>query len=91
MEFFTWQGLVTSAEATLAAAAITQLLKDIGIFKRIPTRLISYLAALTVLAASTLATAGFDIKKLALTLLNAVVVALASNGAYDAVALAKRD
>ena len=84
-EFFTWQGLVTYSAAALATAMITQLIKEFGIIDRIPTRLVSYLAALLILAVSTVATEGFDWPKLALTVLNAMVVALASNGAYDAV------
>lgn len=85
-EFFTWQGLVTCSEAALATAMITQLIKDVGFVKKIPTRLVSFLAALLILAVSTVATRGFDWKELALTVLNAMIVALASNGAFEALA-----
>ncbi len=85
-EFFTWQGLVTYSEAALATAMITQLVKEFGFTKKIPARIVSYIAALSILLVSTLATAGFDWKQLALTVLNAMIVALASNGAYEALA-----
>lgn len=83
--FFTWQGLVTYSDAVLATAIITQFLKDLKIINRLPTRLVSYFAALAVMTAATLVTAGFDYRKLILNVLNSVIVALASNGAFDAV------
>ncbi|MCR5610403.1 MAG: hypothetical protein K6F68_01015 [Clostridiales bacterium] len=83
--FFTWQGLVTYSDAVLATAVITQFLKDLKLKNRLPARLVSYLAALTVLTAATFVTSGFDYRKLILNVLNAVIVALAANGAFDAV------
>ena len=89
MEFFTWQGLVTYTEATLATAMITQLIKETGFLKRLPTRLLSYIVAAALLIVSTIANEGFDWKQLALTFVNAIVVALASNGAFDAIAVGR--
>ncbi|MBO4383810.1 MAG: hypothetical protein J5854_00110 [Clostridia bacterium] len=82
---FTWQGLVTYSDAVLATAIITQFVKDIKPISRIPARLLSYLAALTVLTAATAVTLGFDLKALILNVINSVLVALAANGAFDAV------
>lgn len=82
---FTWQGLVTYSDAVLATAIITQFVKDLKPISRIPSRLVSYFAALIVLTAATVVTSGFDYKELILNLLNSVLVALASNGAFDAV------
>lgn len=83
--FFTWQGLLTCSDATLATAMITQLLKETGFLKRFPTRALSLIVALTILFAATFMEAGPDASKLLLAVINSFVVALASNGAFDAV------
>ena len=69
-EFFTWTTLATYAGATAAVGLITQLFKGVGFIDKIPTRITSYAIALVVL----------------LCVINAVVVSLAANGAYDALA-----
>ena len=84
--FFTWQTLVTYSGAALAATLITQFFKELGPIKRMPTRLFSYIVALLLIIASTLAVKGFLWLELLMAPVNAVVVALASNGAFDAVA-----
>jgi hypothetical protein len=83
--FFTWQTLMTYSGATLATALITQFIKETGLLKRLPMRLVSYFAALLIMLASTLALRGAAWEELAMAVINAVVVALASNGAFDAV------
>ena len=40
-EFFTWAVLLTYAGATLATSLVTQLIKRVGFFDKIPTRLTS--------------------------------------------------
>lgn len=82
----TWQTLTTYGGAVLATTTITQFLKELGVFKRIPTRLFSYCIALILLLFSTLFTSGLTWSRAALSLINAAVVSLAGNGAYDAVA-----
>jgi len=83
--YFTWQTLLTYSGATLATTIITQFLKGIRAFDRLPTRVLSYFTALVIMLASILATEGFAWGDLALAAVNAVVVALAANGAFDAV------
>lgn len=83
--YFTWQTLITYSGATLATTLLTQFLKDVKPFKLLHTRLLSYLIALTVIVLSTLALRGFEWRELAMAVINAVVVALASNGAFEAV------
>lgn len=87
--FFTWQTLITYSGAALATTLITQFFKDAGPIKRLPTRLFSYFIALAVICASTVAVKGFVWSELAMAFINAVVVALASNGAFDAVVSAR--
>lgn len=83
-EFFTWSSLATYAGATLATTLFTQLLKEVGFIKRIPTRLFSYIIAVVLLFFATLFTGGLTVETGALSLINAVVVSLAANGTFDA-------
>ena len=89
-EFFTWTTLATYAGATAAVGLITQLFKGVGFIDKIPTRITSYAIALVVLLAATFFTGGLTLEAGALCVINAVVVSLAANGAYDAVASNKK-
>ena len=84
-EFFTWTMLATYAGATLATTLITQLIKGIGFIDRIPTRLTAYAVALVVLVVATIFAGEVTVSSITLCVVNAVVVALAANGGYDAV------
>ncbi len=88
--WFTWQMLMTYSGATLATTLITEFLKGIGPIARLPTRLVSYIIALTLTVVSTVASEGFVWSDIAMAVINAVVVALAANGAFDAVAKRSR-
>lgn len=88
-EFFTWAVLLTYAGATLATSLVTQLIKGVGFIDKIPTRLTSYVIALVVLIAATFFTGGLTLESGVLCVVNAVVVSLASNGAFDAVTAKK--
>ena len=83
--YFTWQTLLTYSGATLATTLITQFLKGLKPFSLLPTRALSYFIALTIMVSATLATVGVYWNDLLIAVINAVVVALASNGAFDAV------
>lgn len=84
-EFFTWSALGTYAGATLAVTLITQLIKGIGWIDKIPTRITSYVVALIVLIAAAAVAGELTWATAGLAIINAVVVALAANGAFDAV------
>lgn len=86
-EFFTWAILATYAGATLATTLVTQLLKSVGFLDRIPTRIFSYVVALIILLAATFFTGALTWDAAALCVVNAVVVSLAANGAFDAVSM----
>ena len=83
MEFFDWAMLATYAGALAATALLTQWLK--GVFQNIPTQIVSYGIALVVLVAATFFTGALTLESGALCIINAAVVSLASNGAYEAV------
>lgn len=87
-DFFTWQMLATQAGATIATGLLTQALK--GSLQRIPTRLLSYVTALVILLAANFFGGTLDVASGFLLAINAVVVSLASNGGFDALAQAKK-
>ncbi len=84
-EFFTWAALGTYAGATLATAIFTEFFKGAGFIKQIPTRLFAYFVALVVLVMANAITGTLTFETGSLAAINAVVVALAANGGYDAV------
>ena len=90
LEFFDWNALGTYAGAALAVAVLTQITKGIPGIARIPTQLWSYLLALATLLLALAFGPGFTAKGAVLTLFNAAVVSLASNGGYAAVERLKR-
>ena len=82
-EVITWGILGTYAGAVSITAIITQFLKKLPGVKKLDTQLLSYIVALVILEASTIFSSGFHWEVAALCLVNAIVVALASNGTYD--------
>lgn len=83
-EFFSWSMLATYMGAVLATTMVTQLFKGVSFISKIPTRLFSYVVALILLLLSAYFTGQLTVSSALLSLLNAVVVSFASNGAYDA-------
>jgi hypothetical protein len=84
-EFFTWAMLGTYAGAVIAVTLITQLIKEWGALKAIPTRLVSYVTALVILLAAAAFNDALTVADGVLCLFNAVVVSLAANGSFDLV------
>ena len=83
--FFTWEMLLSYSGATLATALLTQFIKEVKPVSRVPARLLSYFIALLLMEASIIASHGLRWDEMLMAVINAAVVALASNGAYDAV------
>lgn len=82
-DFFTWNLLGTYSGAILAVTIVTQFVKGIAFIDRIPTRFVCWIVAVIVLILAQLFTASLSWSSAVMTLLNAVVVSLASNGTYD--------
>lgn len=83
-EPFTWEYLATIAGATLATILIVQLLKlPLDRVWKIPTRIIVFLIAVIVLLLATHFTVGLTAQNALLTIINAVIVALAAMGGYE--------
>ncbi len=83
-EFFTWSMLATYAGATAATGLVTQMLKGAGVFAKIPTQIFSGIVALILLLAAHFATGELTLASAGLCVVNAVIVSLASNGAFEA-------
>lgn len=83
-EPFTWEYLATIAGATLATVLIVQMLKlPLDRVWKLPTRIVVYFISLIILLLATLFTSGLTVQSGILTAVNAVIVALASMGAYE--------
>lgn len=83
-EYFTWEFLGTMAGVVAAVTLIVQFLKlPIDKVWKIPTRYIVFAISLLILFVVLYFTDVITPDKVALTILNAFVVAMASMGAYD--------
>lgn len=80
----TWQSLSTYAGSVLTTGVVTQFLKELRVFKRIPTRIFSFGIAFLLLLLAEAFTTGLSLARVAIIPINAMIVSLASNGAYDA-------
>lgn len=83
LNFFDWTTLATFAGATAIVAIITQLIKEVGFIKKIPTQLLSYIIALIVLYPAFYFTGQLNVSTAVLILFNGIVVSLAANGGYE--------
>lgn len=85
-EPFTWEYLATIAGATLATTLIVQLLKlPIDKVWKIPTRLLVFVIACMIMIVATYFTTGLTWSNAGLSIVNAVIVALAAFGAYEVI------
>lgn len=84
-EFFNWEMLGTYAGCTAAVGVITQFIKGVGVLNRIPTQIVTYVLALVLMLLASVFTGGVTLEGAVLTVFNAVVVSLASNGGYSAI------
>ena len=83
MEMFTWEYLASAAGAAAAVAILTQFAKYVPFLNKAPTQLVSYVISVVVMLAASFFTGALTADSAALIPLNAVVVMLAANGAYD--------
>ena len=90
-DFFSWAMLATYSGAVLATGLITQFIKNFNGISKLPTQLLSYLVAFIVLILATWFTDALTVESAVMCILNAVVVAFASNGAYEAVSVKHKE
>ena len=83
--FIGWEGLATFGGASAVTVLFTQLLK--GLFDKlpihIPTRAVSYTVALLLLICTQIVSGANTFGQYALCVINAGIVSVSSNGAYD--------
>lgn len=83
-EFVTWQSLGSYAGAVMMVTLITQFLKQLPLVGRLHPQLTAYAAALLLMLAAEWFGGSFSLSSALLTAVNAVMVALAAGGTYDA-------
>ena len=86
MEFVTWELLGTYAGALAMTAVITQMTKGTKGISKIPTQLWSYMIALAIMLCANFFLGQLTLSNAVLTLFNAGLVSLASNGGYEGIA-----
>lgn len=80
--FYTWGMLATYAGCLAATMIITQFLKPIWP-QKIATQFLSYIIAVVILILANLFIGSLTWETAGISVLNAVVIALAANGAYN--------
>lgn len=82
--FFTWEQLTTYGGATVATMLFVQFTKELPGIVKIPTRLWAFIVAAVLMILATVFTAA-DVTPavILITVVNAVIVAMASCGEYD--------
>ncbi|MBR5873478.1 MAG: hypothetical protein IKY90_01955 [Oscillospiraceae bacterium] len=83
--FVDWTILGSYGGSIIATGLLTQLVKNSGKLKDIPTRWVSYGIAFVVLLLASFFTGSLTVSNAVLTLFNAAIVSLAANGGYDAI------
>lgn len=83
--FFSWQELASCAGALAMVTVITQVTKNWGFLKKIPTQLWSYTVALVVLFPAYFFAGQLSVESGFLIPFNAVLITLAANGGFEAV------
>ena len=82
--FFTWEQLATYGGATVATMLFVQFTKELPGIKSLPTRLWAFIVAAVLMILATVFTAAEVTPAVILiTVVNAVIVAMASCGEYD--------
>lgn len=81
--FFTWEQLATYGGATVATMLFVQFTKELPGIKSIPTRLWAFIVAAVLMILATIFTSEVTPAVILITVVNAVIVAMASCGEYD--------
>ena len=81
--FFTWEQLATYGGATVATMLFVQFTKELPGIVKIPTRLWAFIVAAVLMILATVFTSEVTPAVILITIVNAVIVAMASCGEYD--------
>ena len=81
--FFTWEQLATYGGATVATMLFVQFTKELPGIKSLPTRLWAFIVAAVLMILATVFTSEVTPAVILITVVNAVIVAMAAVGGYD--------
>ncbi len=81
-EFVSWEVLGTYGGAIAMTVAITQMVKGVGVLKKISTQLVGYVVALIVLIGAHSFTDGLSASNIGLIIFNAVIVSIGATGTH---------
>lgn len=81
--FLTWEQLATYGGATVATMLFVQFTKELPGIKALPTRLWAFVIAAVLMILATVFTSEVTPAVIPITVVNAVIVAMASCGEYD--------
>lgn len=83
-EFVDWSYISTFAGCLAVVTAITEVIKNIGFIKKIPTQITSWVLAFAILILAKVFTGDISAISAVLALIDSVFVSLAANGGYEA-------
>ena len=81
--FFTWEQLATYGGSTVATMLFVQFTKELPGIKALPTRLWAFIVAAVLMILATVFTSEVTPAAILITVVNAVIVAMAAVGGYD--------
>lgn len=84
-DFVTMNVFNSYAATVTITTIITQFLKQIPVINKCNPQLLAFIVAVVLLETAAVFSGGWEFETAVLSLINGVVVALASNGAYDAI------
>lgn len=84
-EFIDWSYISTFAGCLAMVMAITEVIKNIGFIKKIPTQITSWVLAFAILIMAQAFTGDISASSAVLALINSVFVSLTANGGYEAI------
>lgn len=84
-EFIDWSYISTFAGCLAIVMAITEVIKNIGFIKKIPTQITSWVLAFAILILAKVFTGDISASSAVLALINSVFVSLTANGGYEAI------
>lgn len=84
-EFIDWSYISTFAGCLAIVMAITEVIKNVGFIKKIPTQITSWVLAFAILILAQVFTGDISASSAVLAFINSVFVSLTANGGYEAI------
>lgn len=78
--FITWEALATYTTFVTIVFAVVEFIKELGVFKKIQTKYLSFLVSLLLMVAFNLQQGTFVLVDIVLYILSAIIISLGANG-----------